>query len=281
MSPKTAVVTGANSGIGFVTAKELAAQGFNVIMVCRNLEKARLSAELIKEETGADVQIMQADLASFASIRSFAKNYLERHHRLDLLINNAGLFSDTPQQTKDGFELSMGVNYLGTYLLTRLLLPVLIKTEKPRIVNIVSRAGYYGKINLDNPFHGPHGFRGYSASKLAQIWFTISLADELRDKGIQVYAVSPGRGATNIWNGKSLLMKIVRPIMLRSADSAAECAKTGLFVALAPESEIISGLTYEKNKPLPYNKRCLDDHSRQRLIQLTKNLTNMHITEML
>ena len=192
MNRKTAVVTGANSGIGLVTAMELAVRGFNVIMVCRNLEKARLSAEIIKQETGADVNIMQADLASFASIRTFAKSYLERYDRLDILINNAGLFSDSRQQTEDGFELTMGVNYLGPYLLTRLLLPALFTAEKSRIINIVSGAGFYGKINLDDPFHGPHGFRGYSASKLAQIWFTINLADELREKNILINGVSPG-----------------------------------------------------------------------------------------
>ncbi len=275
MKPKTAVVTGANSGIGFVTAQELALQGFNVIMVCRNMEKARFSAEIIKKKTGADINIMQADLASFDSIRTFAKNYSDRYDSLDILFNNAGLFSDTRSRTEDGFELNMGVNYLGTYMLTRLLLPTMIKTKKSRIINIVSGAGFYGKINLDHPFHGPHGFRGYSASKLAEIWFTISLAEELWDKSILVNAVSPGRAATNIWNGKSLLMKIVRPIMLSTAKSANECAKTGLYVALAPEKEITSGITFEKLKPLPYNKRCLDYKSRQELMDLTKATTGI------
>jgi NAD(P)-dependent dehydrogenase (short-subunit alcohol dehydrogenase family) len=273
--PKTVVVTGANSGIGFATAMELAARGLNVVMVCRNLEKANHSREIIKQMTGADVSILQADLASFASVRAFAESFLNRYNRLDILINNAGLFSDTPQLTKDGFELTMGVNYLGSYLLTRLLLPALFNAEKSRIINIVSGAGFYGKINLDNPFHGPHGFMGYSASKLALIWFTINLADELRENGIVVNGVSPGRGATNIWNGTSLLMKIVRPIMLRTAESSTECAKTGLHIALAPEIEIKSGLTYEKNKPLPYNKRCLDHESRQVLMDLTKVVTGI------
>ncbi|EEG77073.1 SDR family NAD(P)-dependent oxidoreductase [Dethiobacter alkaliphilus] len=272
MPPKIAVVTGANSGIGFETAKELAAQDYYVVMVCRNLNKAARSAQIITQQTGAAVDIMQADLASFASIHNFAQNYLNRYDRLDILINNAGLYSDSPQQTEDGYELTMGVNFLGTYLLTRLLLPALLKTEKSRIVNIASRAGFYGKINLAKPFHGPHGFRGYSASKLAQIWFTISLAEELKDKGILVNAVSPGRGATNIWRGESLMMKIVRPFMLRSAQSAAECAKTGLYVALAPEDEITTGLTFEKSKPLPYNQRCLDYQPRQQLMQLAQDI---------
>ncbi len=275
MTPKIAMVTGANSGIGFETAKELAIQGYYVVMVCRNLNKAANSAQIITEETGAALDIMQADLASFSSIRNFAQNYLDKYDRLDILINNAGLFSDSQRQTEDGYELTMGVNFLGTYLLTRLLLPILLKTEKSRIVNIASGAGFYGKINLAQPFQGPHGFKGYSASKLALIWFTISLAEELKSKGILVNAVSPGRGATNIWRGKSLLMKIVRPFMLRSAQSAAECAKTGLYVALAPDDEITTGLMFEKSKPLPYNDRCLDHQSRQRLMQLTQNITNV------
>lgn len=234
--------------------------------------KAKESADIIKQQTGQEVYIMLVDLASFTSIKDFAESYKKNYDRLDILINNAGLFSDTRKETEEGFELTMGVNYLGTYLLTHLMLPVLLNTDSSRIVNIVSKAGFYGKVNLENPFHGSHGFRGYSASKLAQIWFTINLAEELQDKNILISAVSPGRGATNIWNGESLLMKIVRPIMLRRADSAKECAKTGLYVALASKEDITSGLTYEKNKPLPYNKRCLDNKSRQRLMKLTEDI---------
>ncbi len=128
MPQKIAVVTGANSGIGFETAKELAIQGYYVVMVCRNMNKAAHSAQIITEQAGAVVDIMQADLASLTSIHSFARNYLHRYKRLDILINNVGLFSDSRQQTEDGFELTMGVNFLGTYLLNRLLLPVLLET---------------------------------------------------------------------------------------------------------------------------------------------------------
>ena len=275
MGSKVAVVTGANSGIGFETAKELAAQGFKVIMVCRNLEKARVSAKVIKESAVANIEIMQADLASFASIKAFAMSYLKNNERLDILINNAGLFSERAEKTEDGFEMTMGVNHLGTYMLTRLLLPVVLQTERARIVNIASKAGFYGNINLSKPFHGPHGFKGYSASKLAQIWFTMNLANELRDKGILVAAVSPGRGATNIWRGNGLLMKIVRPIMLRTAESAAQCAQTGLHVALAPESDITSGFMYENKEHLPYNKRCLDRDAQQILMKLTREVTGI------
>ncbi len=117
MTPKIAVVTGANSGIGFETTKELAIQGYYVVMVCRNLNKAANSAQIITEETGAAVDIMQADLASFSSIRNFAQKYVDKYDRLDILVNNAGLFSESRRQTEEGYELTMGVNFLGTYLL--------------------------------------------------------------------------------------------------------------------------------------------------------------------
>lgn len=273
MGSKVAVVTGSNSGIGFETAKELAVQGFKVIMVCRNLEKARVSAQAIKECAEANIEIMQVDLASFTSIKAFAASFLKNNERLDILINNAGLFSERAEKTEDGFEMTMGVNHLGTYMLTRLLLPVVLQTEEARIVNIASKAGFYGNINMNKPFHGPHGFPGYSASKLAQIWFTMSLANELRDRGILVAAVSPGRGATNIWRGNSLLMKIVRPIMLRTAESAAKCAQTGLHVAL--EEDITSGYMYEHKKHLPYNKRCLDHEAQDMLMNLTREVTGV------
>jgi len=272
------VVTGANTGIGFETAKELAKKGFNVIMVCRSMEKGKDSARIIESEfSGAMVHVMKADLASFASIKTFSSDYLKMYDRLDLLVNNAGVFSDTHQKTEDGFEMTMGVNYLGNYLITQLLRPVILKTEKARVINIASKAGFHGKINLTNPFHGPSGFKAYSASKLALIWWTIHLAKELKDTDVKVVAVSPGRGATNIWKGKSFMMKIVRPIMLRKAMSAAKCSQTGLYTALAEDNKISSGSMYENLTLLPYNKRCLDYESQQALMKLTREITGVGI----
>ncbi len=273
---KVAVVTGANAGIGFETAKELATKEFKVIMVCRNMEKGKKSAQIIEREcSGADVHVMKADLASFDSIKCFAADYQKKYDRLDILVNNAGVFSETHQKTENGFEMTMGVNYLGNYLITRLLQPVFLKTEKARVINIASKAGFYGKINLHKPFHGSHGFKAYSASKLAQIWFTINLARELQDTDVKIVAVSPGRGATNIWKGNSFMMKLVRPFMLRTAMSAAQCAQTGLYTALAPENIISSGSMYEDNKLLPYNKRCLDHEARQNLMKFTREVTGV------
>lgn len=245
---KLAVVTGATDGIGLETARDLARAGCDLVLACRNAEKADATRAAISEESpGAVVEALQLDLASFASIRSFAAGLSERHGSVDLLLNNAGVFCDARRLTADGFEMTMGVNFLGTYLLTRLLLPLLLKSaasgEPARIVNVSSAAAAYGRIRRgDGIFtRGPHGFRGYAASKLALVLFTVDLAEELAGRGVTVNAVHPGDAATNIWRGRSLLMRVVGPVMRRHLPGAAEAAKAVLRAAMAEDLRDVTG----------------------------------------
>ena len=140
------------------------------------------------------------------------------------------------------------------------------------MVTIGSRAGLYGRIDWQRPFCGRSGFRGYAASKLAQAWMTIHLAEELRGRNIRVNGVFPGRAATNIWRGNSPMMRLVRPLMLRFSQSPAACADVGLRVALTPDAEIQSGMIYDAKGPVTGNERLHDVAGRQRLQCLTRSV---------
>lgn len=248
MEPRLAVLTGATHGIGLETARGLTAAGWDLVLACRDVPRAAaVRDELQAAQPRRRVEVTPLDLASLASIRACAAALTQAHASLHLLVNNAGVFCDTRQRTADGFEMTMGVNFLGPMLLTRLLLPTLVSTaerdRRARIVMVSSAAAAYGRLRLDAGAFtdGPHGFRGYAASKLALVLFTAALADELAQTGVTVNAVHPGDAATNIWSGQSLLMRLVAPIMRRTLRSPAEAARAVLHAALAPELEQVSG----------------------------------------
>lgn len=272
MNKKIAVITGATSGIGMETARALAHENFKVVMACRDMDKASfLAKEIIKQSGNEDVEVIPINLASMLSIREFSALFASRFSKLHVLINNAGVFCDRPQKTEDGFEMTMGVNYLGTFLMTRLLLPIIKSTPGARIINITSKAAFYAKLKLDkNTFtSNTHGFKAYSASKLAQILFTIELAEELKIQGITVNAAYPGRVATNIWRGDSLMMKIAAPLMMQRSVSAEEGAKTGVHLAVSPAVEGITGKTFYEENVLEYKENCLDEGQRKKLMELS------------
>src|SRR6266540_2213054 len=175
---RTAVVTGANSGLGLVTARELARAGASVVMACRNLDKGHAAVEAIRSEVSeAQVQLDELDLASLASVRSFADRYTATHDGLDLLINNAGVMAPPRRLTADGFELQFGTNHLGHFALTGLLLPQLEGREDARVVTLSSTAHRTGRIAFDNLNGDRHYFRwrAYGQSKLANLLFALEL----------------------------------------------------------------------------------------------------------
>jgi len=265
-----AVVTGATSGIGLETAKGLALEDYHVVMACRNIKKASELAMEISELTGnTNIEVLKVDMASLGSIRDFAEEFRAKFNQLDVLINNAGVFCDRYEITEDGFEMTMGVNYLGAFMLTRLLLPVIKETPEARVINISSKAAFYARLKTDdNIFTGKiSGFQAYSKSKLAQLLFTIELAGELKRTDISVNAAYPGRVATNIWKGSSLLMRIVEPLMMRKSISPKEGAETGLYLAMSPDLEGLSGYLFHGEKVLNYNKNFLNKKLRKELIK--------------
>lgn len=200
---RTFIVTGANTGLGYETALDLAKRGAKVIMACRNLDKANSAkASIIKEVPKADLEVMEIDLSSLASVRNFAQTFLSKHDRLDVLINNAGVMTPPYTKTEDGFELQFGANYLGHFLLTGLLLDLIVKTPNSRIVTLSSLVHKNGKINFDDLQSEKKysASEAYARSKLACLMFTNELQRRLEKAGHKTISVAshPGVATTEL-----------------------------------------------------------------------------------
>ncbi len=201
---KTALVTGANSGLGYYAVLGLARKGARVVMACRNLEKGEKARERITEAVpGNRPALMKLDLADLASVREFAENFRAEYSHLDLLINNAGLMAIPYRKTADGFEMQFGVNHLGHFALTGLLWPLLEAAPGSRVVNVSSSAHRMGEIAFDDLHWDNRTYRrwkAYGMSKLANILFTRELVRRLdgADKGVTVAAAHPGYAASNL-----------------------------------------------------------------------------------
>jgi NAD(P)-dependent dehydrogenase (short-subunit alcohol dehydrogenase family) len=241
------VITGGNSGIGWEAAKVLADRKAEVVLACRNADKARGAVEAITSASpGARVSAMSLDLASLKSVRAFAAELAEKHGRLDVLINNAGLMAIPKALTEDGFEMQLGVNHLGHFALTGLLVPLLEKSRAPRVVNLASQAHRMGKMNFDDLMSERRYDRwvAYGQSKLANLLFTFELGRRLaaRMPALKVSAAHPGYAATNLQSQGAALggsqlegwvMKLGNGIL---AQSAAAGALPTLRAAVDPEA---------------------------------------------
>jgi NAD(P)-dependent dehydrogenase (short-subunit alcohol dehydrogenase family) len=202
-SGRIAIVTGANSGLGLVTARELARAGARVVLACRNTEKGeRALSDCEASAIGAQVELDQLDLASLDSVRAFAERFRAGHEGLDLLINNAGVMAPPRRRTADGFELQFGTNHLGHFALTGLLIGAMEGREDARVVTLTSNAHRFGRIAFDNLGGDRHYFRwrAYGQSKLANLLFALELDRRLRAAGstVKSLAAHPGYAATNL-----------------------------------------------------------------------------------
>lgn len=244
---KTVIVTGANTGIGRVTAEVLAKRGAKVFLACRSMEKTQPVIDAITAAGGKAV-FLELDLASFDSVRRAAKELLDTGEKIHVLVNNAGL-AGTSGKTKDGFELILGTNHLGPFLFTLLLLPRLRESTPARIVNVSSGSHYDAKTIPFDRFRDATwsrvGLEEYSASKLCNVLFTKELARGKAGKGITSYSLHPGVVATDIWRGVPFFL---RPIMKLFMISSEEGAQTQIYCATAPECANEDGLYYTKSR---------------------------------
>jgi NAD(P)-dependent dehydrogenase (short-subunit alcohol dehydrogenase family) len=239
---KLAIVTGANSGLGRVTALELARHGAQVVVACRSVEKGEATAEEIESATGGPKpRVEQLDLGSLDSVRRFAGSF--SGERVDLLVNNAGVMMTPHRTTADGFELQLGTNHLGHFALTGLLLDALQRADSARIVTLSSNEHKAGRIDFDDlqqeSAYSPRG--AYQRSKLANAVFAIELDRRLRaarSPAISVFA-HPGYSSTNLQStGPTGVVKAVLAISNRLlAQSAERGALPTLYAATAPEVE--------------------------------------------
>ena len=271
---KTVLITGATSGVGLGMAKQISKMGHHLILACRNMDKAKKILDDLKKATPSlKVDILALDLADIASIKQFSSELNEKFDSIDVLINNAGVFVDSNQKKKDGYDMTMGVNFLAQVLLTRLMIPMLKRSEHARIINISSEAALFGSLKVKGDLFTKQnkGFLAYSKSKLAQILFNIDLAQELKASDIIVNAVHPGKVATNIWQGESLMMKIMGPINMKKYMSPDQAAKIGVAVAMDDEYSNVTGKFYRAEGEMQYNKRCLDQKLRSDLMDMTNS----------
>ncbi|MFD9378208.1 oxidoreductase [Streptomyces sp. NPDC059999] len=206
-SGRTAVVTGANSGIGLIAARELARAGAGVVLACRSAARGRAAVVRLRTEVpGADVEFMPLDLADLGSVREFARDWSRAHDTLDLLVNNAGVMALPHGRTADGFESQFGINHLGHFALTGLLLPrVLAAGDGARIVNLSSAFHALGDLDHDD-LNSERGYRrwiAYGRSKTANLLFTHELSRRLAaaGSGIVTAAAHPGYASTNLHVG--------------------------------------------------------------------------------
>lgn len=237
------VITGANTGIGRVSAETLAARGAKVVLACRSEERTTPVVNAIRA-AGGKAEFMGLDLGDFTSVRACAKKLLELAP-IDVLINNAGL-AGKRGLTKDGFELAFGTNHLGHFLLTVLLAPRLRAAPNARVVNIASKAHFQAKNGIDyatvrQSTASISGLPEYGVSKLANVLFTKELAKRL--EGVHAYVLHPGVVASDVWRrvpwGVRSLMKL---FMITNEDGA----KTTLYCATSPKVAGDSGLYYDK-----------------------------------
>lgn len=255
---KNAIITGSNTGIGRVTAVELARAGARVWLACRSKDKTQPVVDEITA-AGGKAEFLPLDLADLSSVRTAAKAFLDTGLPLHLLVNNAGLAGQRGL-TKDSFEMTFGVNHLGPYLFTSLLLDRL-KTSKPaRIVNVASQA-HYGPRAIDwdklgKPTRSITGLDEYGVSKLCNVLFTKELAKRLDGSGVTTYSLHPGVIASDIWRR---IPWPIRPLAHKFMKTPEQGALTSLWCATAPELAAESGQYYDDRKPKHPSRVAQDD----------------------
>ena len=282
-SGKIVIVTGANSGIGYETARALALHGATVIMACRDLEKGTTAVEkILKEHPQADIDLRQLDLADLSSVQQFAENVLAEYDRLDILINNGGVMATPYQKTVDGFELQFGTNHLGHFMLSALLFDLLHYTPNSRVVTVTSYAHFFGRINFRD-LNGERFYQkwlAYGQSKLANVLFGYELQRRSARNGKNPISivVHPGYAATNLQH-TSTLFSMLNPIMAQSQEMG---ALPTLYAATSPEirgGEYIGPDGFLGQHGYPHQARSsglsYDQDYAQRLWEVSEQLTGI------
>ncbi|MER6257133.1 oxidoreductase [Streptomyces sp. NPDC001584] len=290
-SGRLALVTGANSGIGQVTAQALARRGAHVVLACRNPQRGQAAlARLLARAPGAHAEVRLLDLADLASIRAFADGW--DHDRIDLLVNNAGVAMVPFARTADGFESQFGINHLGTFALTGLMLPHLLASPDPRVVTVSSEGQRFARFDPDNLNAERHysAMYAYLQSKRANLYFATELQRRADAAGLRLCstAVAPGLTRTNVLTGgangnRSRLYGALTRLLLRVAfRPTPEGAKTSLFAATVPDlpggAYVVPGGPLQlRGEPVLRNReRAIRDTDTARLLwELSEKLTGV------
>lgn len=300
---KTALVTGANTGMGKETARELARAGLRVVMTSRRREPGEVALREIAAETGnRDIHLMMLDLSSQAAIREFAREFQARFDTLDILVNNAGVSVTEPAFTPERIEWTVGVNAFGPFLLTQLLLDLLKRSAPSRIVTVASGMHAISRLSLDRYGEGAargtegaargtegaargtevtspgskgtwSGNMAYADSKLMNILFTYELARRLEGSGVTATCAQPGLVNSEFFRNQKK-MPFMLTLMLRLiGKTPAEGARTAVHLALSPDVEGQSGVCYDNLKPVRTSARSRDADLARRFWDLAERLT--------
>jgi NAD(P)-dependent dehydrogenase (short-subunit alcohol dehydrogenase family) len=265
---RTCMVTGASSGLGRVTALELARMGARVILVCRNPSKGEVTVAEIREQVGsANLDLMIADLSLQAEVRKLASDFLARGEPLHVLINNAGLVNFRRRVAGDGIEETFAVNHIAYFMLTLLLLDRITASAPARIINVSSTVHRMGAFDFDDLSrernYGP--MNAYAQSKLANILFTYELARRLAGTNVTVNCLHPGSIATGLGANNGLASKIVMPLLRPFMKGPEQGALTQIYLASSPEVEGVTGKYFVNCNPAKSSEKSYDCELARRL----------------
>ncbi len=276
---KIILITGANSGIGRATALELAKPGATVIMVCRDKERGEEALQEVRRISNyQQVHLMLCDLSSIEEITQFCKDFKKRFNKLDVLINNAGVILLKRQLTRDGFEFQLGVNHLGHFLLTNLLMDVILESQPARIINVSSGAHKEGRIHFEdmNLSKGYSVFCAYAQSKLANILFTYELSRRLQGTDVCVNCLHPGAVATQMGIDRktgsgTFITRCLKPFF----QDPLKGAETSIYLATSAHVEGMTGRYFYREKAVPSSKRSYNLEDAKRLWDISMEMTGL------
>ena len=266
MTGKTCLVTGANSGIGFATANDLAAKGADLIMICRSESKGMAALTQIKEQTGHTPTLILADLSDIKETQRAASEVAQQCEKLDVLVNNAGGYFPDRVESNDGFDMNFALNHLGYFVLTQSLRPLLEATPASRIVNVASRAHRMARLNFDDlqwQRRRYSAFVAYGTSKLLNILFTRELARRLQGTDTTANCYHPGVVRTGFGQDYSGLFNLATRVAGLLFLTPEQGAETGIYLASDPKAGAFNGDYFVKCrsvKPKPAGRN--DEHAR-------------------
>ena len=274
---KIVMVTGATSGIGEITAHNLANMGASLTIVARNEEKAKATQASIQQQTGNQPDILIADLSVQSQIRQLVADFQEKHDHLDVLVNNAGVFNLSRTESADGFEMTWATNHLNYFLLTNLLLDSLKASDKARIVNVASDAHKGGEIFFDDPnlTDDYSSWKAYSQSKLANIMFTYELARRLEGTLVTTNSLHPGFVRTGFAKNNGWFSRLIMPIVGLAAISPEKGAETMTYLASASDVDGVTGKYFDKKKAVSSTKISYDEAAQKRLWDISVEMVGL------
>ncbi|MEX2592517.1 MAG: SDR family NAD(P)-dependent oxidoreductase [Anditalea sp.] len=271
----TLAITGPTSGIGIETVKALAPKFDQIFLLVRNEDKARkLIPDFSPSDTATKFHVVYCDLTDLKSVSSAADFIKGQTSHVDVLINNAGGVLKNRKTTKNGFESTFSINYLGHFLLTKKLLPLLDASPLARVINVSSEAHKMAKPDFDDlqSEKSYSAFKAYTNVKLYNILFTLSLAEKYADNGIHAYALHPGMVKTSFGNDLSGIVKLGKKILELFMISAKKGAKTSIFLATSPSVVNNNGAYFKKSKVTNTSKAAESPQLRNRLWNISEEL---------